>query len=122
MNHSKPRVGKLLEHCVEDKSWGPMESNTTRQRRLAAIMFVDMVGYTAFANRNEAQALRSLKRLTQQIETVAGRYDGRNVKSLGDGFLLECPGTLAAVQCGLELHRSLRESSNNDEVDSSIHA
>jgi adenylate cyclase len=86
----------------------PAVAETTR-RRLAAIMFTDMVGFTARTQENEARALRMLDTHNQLLRPIFPRYHGTEVKSIGDSFLVEFESTLEAVTCAVEIQRALRE-------------
>jgi adenylate cyclase len=54
-------------------------------RQLAAIMFTDMVGYTAAAQADEAAALALRREQEDLIRSVLAAHQGREVKSTGDG-------------------------------------
>ncbi len=83
------------------------ESVTQSRRRLAAIMFTDMVGYSALAQADEASALALLDRHNRLLRPVFARFHGREVKTVGDAFLIEFDSALDATQCALEVQRSL---------------
>ncbi len=83
-----------------------MEAGT---RRLAAIMFTDIVGYVALTQRDEGEALRRLEEHREVVRPLVRRFDGTEVKTLGDGFLLEFPSALNASACAVELQRSFHE-------------
>ncbi len=78
-------------------------------RRLAAIMFTDIVGYVALTQRDEAEALRLLEEHRGVVRPLVRRFDGTEVKTLGDGFLLEFPSALDASACAVELQRAFHE-------------
>ena len=78
-------------------------------RRLAAVVFTDMVGYTALAQRNEALSLELVERQRAIIRPIISRHNGREVKTIGDAFLLEFQSALEAVRCAFDIQRSIRE-------------
>jgi len=85
-------------------------------RRLAAIMFTDIAGYTALAQQDEAAALRLLREQERLVRPLLAIHRGRKVKSIGDGLLLEFVNALDAVQCGLELQRLVGERNAQEGV------
>lgn len=78
-------------------------------RRLAAVMFTDLVGSTATAQENEPSALQHQVDQEQLLRPVFKKFGGREVKSTGDGFLVEFESALRAVECGVEVQRVLGE-------------
>jgi adenylate cyclase len=78
-------------------------------RRLAAIMFTDMVGFTASAQADEATALTRLREEQRIVRPLFAPYGGREVKSTGDGFLVEFASAMKATECAVEIQRRLRE-------------
>ena len=73
------------------------------KRRLGAIMFTDVVGYTAMSSRDEGSALELLKKLRAMLNLVFPRFEGRVVKTMGDGFLVEFASAVEAVNCAVEV-------------------
>ena len=78
-------------------------------RRLVAIMFTDIAGYTAMAQADEAGALRLLREQHQLIGPVLETHRGRQVKSIGDGLLIEFPNALDAMECAMDVQQRVHE-------------
>jgi adenylate cyclase len=78
-------------------------------RRLSAIMFTDMVGSTAAAQSNEADALKLRDEQAALVRPLFAAHQGREIKSMGDGFLAEFDSALRAVQCALDIQHRLHE-------------
>jgi len=79
------------------------------ERRLAAIMFTDIQGYTSLTQQNEAEAIRMLDAYRDLVHPILTRYGGREVKTMGDGSLVEFSSALEATECAVEMQRALRE-------------
>ena len=72
-------------------------------------MFTDMVGSTASAQVNEAEALRLREEQEELVRPLFALHQGREVKSMGDGFLAEFDSALRAVQCAIDIQQHLHE-------------
>ncbi len=81
--------------------------SSASNRRLAAVMFLDMVRYSALMAKDEAQALANIKDLKKILQAALASFGGRLVKSLGDGFLIEFPTAISAVSCGKQILATL---------------
>jgi adenylate cyclase len=82
---------------------------TEGERRLAAIMFTDMVGFTALTQSDEAQSLAVLERHNRLLRPIFARFRGREVKTIGDSFLVEFDSALDATNCAVEIQRFLHD-------------
>ena len=80
------------------------------ERRLAAIMFTDMVAFTALTQRNEVLALELLEEQRRLVRSLLAKYRGREVDAIGDGFLLEFASSLEAVRCAVEIQSALKHT------------
>ena len=78
------------------------------QRRLAAILAADVVGYSALMQRAEEATYAEFERLKHEvIEPSLSRHDGRLIKTTGDGALAEFASPSAAVRCAVEIQQSI---------------
>lgn len=78
------------------------------QRRLAAILAADVVGYTALMQRAEEATYAEFERLKREvIEPGLSRHDGRLIKTTGDGALAEFASPSAAVRCAVEIQEGI---------------
>jgi adenylate cyclase len=80
-----------------------------QDRRLAAVMFTDTVGFTASAQANEGRTLDLLRQQSELLRPLIGLHQGREVKSTGDGFLVEFDSALKAVRCAVNIQRRIYE-------------
>src|SRR4029078_12222820 len=78
------------------------------QRRLAAVLVADVVGYSALMQRAEEATFAEFERLKREvIEPGLSRHDRRLIKTTGDGVLGEFASPSAAVRCAVEIQESI---------------
>src|SRR5690242_8709151 len=84
------------------------------ERRLAAILAADVVGYTSLMERDEARTLAALKsRRSEILQPIVARHRGRIIKLMGDGALVEFASAVNAVECAVELQRAMHTANTN---------
>ena len=78
------------------------------ERRLAAILATDVVGYSRLMGSDEEGTLAALKALRQSlIDPKIAEHRGRIVKTTGDGALVEFASTVDAVRCAIDIQRAM---------------
>jgi len=78
------------------------------ERRLAAMMFTDVVGYSSMTSEDERHGLRLLGEHRSLLQSVFPKHDGRVVKTMGDGFLVEFSSAVKSVECAVEAQEAMR--------------
>ncbi len=79
------------------------------ERRLSAILFADIAGYTALMQRDEAIASTLLRRFQNVMREKVAAHAGRIVNEMGDGMLCVFDSPIAAVRCAMALKMSFDE-------------
>src|SRR6478609_6173795 len=80
------------------------------ERRLTAVMFTDMVGYTALMQADEKTAVEKRDRYVRALDRDHAAAGGTIVQRLGDGSLSMFPSALAAVQAAVAMQRELGDA------------
>src|SRR5712692_2405293 len=93
----------------------------TETRRLAAIMFTDMVGFSRQMGSNEARMLRLLDIHNHLIQQAVAEHHGHVIKTVGDAFLVDFPSVVHAVQCAQQIHAQLQAHNTEKEKAEQIH-
>jgi adenylate cyclase len=83
-------------------------SEQAPQRRLAAILVADVVGYSRMMQVDEAGTLAALKsRRTEVLQPLVSKHHGRIIKVMGDGVLVEFASAVEAVSCAVALQEAM---------------
>src|SRR3989442_211995 len=81
---------------------------TASTRKLAAIMFTDMVGFSRQMGADEARMLRLLEVHNRTIQQAVTEHHGAVIKTIGDAFLVDFPSVVHAVQCAQRIQAQFR--------------
>lgn len=94
---------------------------THPQRRLAAILVADVVGYSRLMGQDESGTLRRIKAIRREVvDPNIAAYHGRVVKTTGDGILIEYPSAVEAVGSAVAVQRAMAERNAAIPVDQRI--
>jgi len=78
-------------------------------RKLAAIMFTDIVGYTALTARDEEKAFQLLNTQRELLKPIVEEFGGSWLKEIGDGLLLTFPTVSNAVRCAIKIQQATKD-------------
>src|ERR1700745_2114115 len=95
-------------------------SSETEQRKLAAIMFTDMVGYSALSQRDSKLPLKLLEEHREILRKIFPEFNGTEIKTIGDAFLVEFNSALEAAQCAIAIQRTLAHRNADAPADRQI--
>jgi adenylate cyclase len=93
----------------------------TEQRRLAAIMFTDIVGFSRQMGSNEARTLQLLEVHNQIIQQAVADHHGQVIKTVGDAFLVDFPSVVHAVQGAQQIQAQFKTYNAERGQDEQIH-
>ncbi len=91
------------------------------QRRLAAIMFTDIVGFSRQMGADETRMLRLLDVHNQLIQQAVSAHHGHVIKTIGDAFLVDFPSVVHAVQCAQQIQSQLQTRNAEHDKAEQIH-
>ena len=84
---------------------------STEERRLAAIVFTDICGFTDIMSKNETKAMALLEQQRALLKPIISNFNGEWLKEIGDGVLIAFSSPVKAVTCSLEIQRILSHNS-----------
>lgn len=96
------------------------ENGQQGERKLAAIMFTDMVGYSTLSQGNEELALKLLDRHQQILRSILPKYSGKEIETAGDSFFVEFNSAVEAANCAIEIQSTLYERNQNHDPEEQI--
>jgi adenylate cyclase len=91
------------------------------ERRLAAILSADAVGYSRLMGRDDEATVRTLGAHRQRIERLIETFRGRLVDAPGDNLLAEFPSAVGSVRCAVEIQRALAQENEKLHSEQRMH-
>ena len=86
-----------------------MPSSDTPTRKLAAIMFTDIAGYTELSARDEEGAFALIEKQREILKPIVSEFSGEWLKEMGDGLLLSFPSSKQVVNCAIKIQHTVKE-------------
>ncbi len=99
----------------------PASSAADGSRKLTAIMFTDIVGFSRQMGANEARMLRTLEVHNQLIQQAVAEHHGHVIKTMGDGFLVDFLSVVNAVQGAQYIQQQFKTYNAEKEINEQIH-
>ncbi len=91
------------------------------ERRLAAILAADVVGYTRLMGADEAGTLRRMTELREEVlNPIIAAHRGRIVKLMGDGLLVEFASVVDSVACALAWQKDVTKHEADGDKDTGL--
>ena len=84
------------------------------ERKLAAVMFTDIVGFTKIMTNSEDTAISILKAQDDIFNPLLEKFSGNLLKKMGDGLLVEFSSAVNAVECALNIQSAIKEYNQTD--------
>jgi class 3 adenylate cyclase len=78
------------------------------KRRLAAIVFTDIVGFTNLSSKDEEGAYNLVKKQREILKPIVEKHEGEWLKEEGDGLLLSFPSSKEAVNCSIQMQAAVK--------------
>lgn len=107
-----------IELVTARKTPTETEPAAPQRRRQMAVMLADVVDYSGMMSRSEDEThARFARHAGELIEPTIAKYNGRLVRSMGDGLLVEFASALDAVRCALDIQRGLAARQADEKKD-----
>jgi class 3 adenylate cyclase len=90
-------------------------------RRLAAILFTDMVGYTAVMQKDELKAIQMQKKHQRVVDQYVKQYGGEVKNDMGDGSMSILPSAYEVIRCAMAIQKELKQEPDRVNIRVGIH-
>lgn len=85
------------------------------ERKLTAIMFTDIVGYSKIMSTNEKRGLKLLESQSELVLPTIQNFNGKILKKMGDAFFVDFSSSINAIECAVEIQKSLKNYNSSKE-------
>ena len=89
-------------------------------RKLATIMFTDIVDYSAMMGKDEEKTIELVEKHDEILISIFEKHNGKILKKTGDGFFVEFHSTVGAARCAIEIQEALQDYNDNKPKDEKI--
>ena len=79
------------------------------ERKLTAIMFTDIVGYSKIMSTNEKIGLELLDSQSKLVLPIIKNFNGKVLKKMGDAFFVDFSSSINAIECSVEIQKVLKD-------------
>ncbi|MCC6278933.1 MAG: GAF domain-containing protein, partial [Oligoflexia bacterium] len=101
----------MKKHAFSEIS--SMQDPHFKRRRLSALMFTDIVGFSGLASKKEGLAVDLVQESQQILRQSLLRHGGTENKTIGDGFFAEFSSAVSALRCAIEIQTTFRERNSS---------
>ena len=88
------------------------DNQTVPTKKLTAIMFTDIAGFTALSAKDEKLAFDLIEKQRELLKPIVNRHDGKWLREIGDGLLLSFSSSTEAVKCAIEIQKVSKDVDN----------
>ena len=90
------------------------------KRKLTAIMFTDIVGYSKIMSTNEKRGLELLDSQSELVLPIIQNFNGKILKKMGDAFFVDFSSSINAIECAVEIQKLLKEFNSSKDSEKKL--
>ena len=90
------------------------------ERKLTAIMFTDIVGYSKIMSTNEERGLELLDYQNELVLPIVQNFNGKILKRMGDAFFVDFSSSINAIECAVEIQKALKKHNTNKDFEKKL--
>src|SRR5437588_345774 len=98
----------------------PSGNSSDVRFEMGHVLFIDIVGYSQFLINEQSEQVQTLKEHRRLLREIFPHFNGTEIKTIGDAFLVEFGSALEAAQCAIEIQRTLAKRDADASADRQI--